>query len=104
MTAASRRGPACRGPTGRRRLPTLLKVLRSISEVVSEHWPWLLLALLCAVLIGRAAWSRPTVRMARDRLLLRLPVAGPLVARLQTTRLARVLATLLRGGVLSTAL
>lgn len=80
-------------------LPTLLRGLQLLSGIVAVHWPWLVLVALCGIVILKTAWRRPSVRRTRDRFLLWLPVAGPLVAKLQTARLARVLATLLRGGV-----
>jgi general secretion pathway protein F len=42
---------------------------------------------------------RPAVRRARDRLILGLPVLGPLVASVETARFARTLASLADNGV-----
>ncbi len=80
-------------------LPALLKVAREAANFTTEHWVWLLLIGLVGVLAIKSAWRRPHVRLVCDRLMLRLPVAGPLIAKLQTAQLARILATLLRGGV-----
>lgn len=46
-----------------------------------------------------ARLAEPSRRLRRDQRLLRLKLAGPLLQRLETARLARTLGTLLRNGV-----
>ncbi|MBB2205315.1 type II secretion system F family protein [Gluconacetobacter takamatsuzukensis] len=56
-------------------------------------------ALLVLALLGRALLRRPPVRLAVDRRLLSLPVAGPLIGEILAARFARILGTLLENGV-----
>jgi type IV pilus assembly protein PilC len=49
-------------------------------------------------LAGRAYYSTPTGRLAVDRLLMSLPVLGPIFVKRYTVQLTRTLATILAGG------
>jgi general secretion pathway protein F len=65
-----------------------------------RDWWWAPpLGLAVAGLALRRRLARPEERIRFDRLLLRLPVAGPLIARIEAVRLGRTLATLLTNGV-----
>ena len=57
-----------------------------------------ILAAVGAVLIRRD-WQSPAGRLRWDGRLLRLPLVGTLIRKLQTARFARTLATLLENGV-----
>jgi len=65
-----------------------------------RHWWW---AVIAAVVLG-VAWFRrrsadPAVRRARDLRMLRAPLLGDLVAKVEAARFTRTLATLLGNGV-----
>jgi len=80
-------------------LPLITVLLIKLSHLVREYW-WLLVSLAAAALpLGRAALGREAVRLKRDELLLRLPVAGGMLQQLLLSRFARVLGLLLGSGV-----
>ncbi|GII24534.1 type II secretion system F family protein [Planosporangium mesophilum] len=79
-------------------LPTRILVTASHSLVWSG--PLLLaVAVVGVVALRRALRTRPTVRLAFDRLKLRMPVFGPLFTKIAVSRFARNLGTLLGVGV-----
>jgi general secretion pathway protein F len=80
-------------------LPLATRVVIAAGDVISGYW-WAMLA----VALGLALWVRarlaiPEVRRAWDQRLLRLPLVGDLVAKVQTARFARTLSTLVENGV-----
>jgi general secretion pathway protein F len=61
---------------------------------------WLLLAVLAAAaVLAVSALRAPSARLAWDAFVLRLPLVGGLVRRVETARFARTLATLVGNGV-----
>lgn len=65
-----------------------------------QHWWWLLAVMLASVwLYMRRVWRDPAKRRPWDARLLRAPMVGGLVTRIETARFARTLGTLLRNGV-----
>jgi general secretion pathway protein F len=79
--------------------PALLKALRLVQETLADHWAIAFLSTLGAVIGMLVALQSDAFRRAADRFMLRLPVAGSLIERRCSGRLARTLATLLRNGV-----
>jgi general secretion pathway protein F len=80
-------------------LPMITKVVLFVGTTLQDWW-WLIAALIFAgVLLMRRRLSEPAARLAWDARLLRMRIVGPLVARLETARLARTLGTLLKNGV-----
>jgi general secretion pathway protein F len=78
-------------------LPTLL--LLEASGVIHRYWWLLALLAVGGVLASRMVLSTPRGRLAADRLLLRLPVAGEVIVKTEVARFTRILGTLLRSGV-----
>jgi len=80
-------------------LPLPTRIVIGVGDLVRGYW-WLL-----ALLVGGAVWwfrarlARPEIRVAWDRRLLAMPLFGDLVAKVETARLSRTLATLLENGV-----
>jgi len=65
-----------------------------------RHWWWAIAGLVVlAVWWGRHRLAQPAVRRRRDAWLLRLPLVGDLVTKVEVARFARTLATLLGNGV-----
>jgi general secretion pathway protein F len=83
----------------RQELPWATRVLIAIADAVRDYGLAALVALALATIGGRIALRRDAVRAARDRWLLRLPLAGRLVRAADTARAARTLATLAASGV-----
>ena len=80
-------------------LPTATRILIGAGDIVRGHGGWILIALLCMGVVAQRAFQRPDIRLAVEGILLRVPIAGLLVRRVQAARFARTLGTLLRNGV-----
>ncbi|MBM3790347.1 MAG: type II secretion system protein GspF, partial [Acidobacteria bacterium] len=80
-------------------LPLPMAVLRGVSGFLTGYW-WLLLiaSLLTAAYLRRFRQSQEG-RLRLDRWVLRLPLWGDLVRKMEVSRFARTLGTLLHGGV-----
>lgn len=82
-----------------RDLPWLTRVLIALSEGLPVVGPWLLLALVAAV-VGLRVWLRDESRRARwQRFVLKLPMIGRLRLALDTSRFTRTLGVLAGSGV-----
>ena len=80
-------------------LPLLTIALIKLSHFLRGWW-WIPAGLaIASVPLYRKAMLRDDLRMKRDALLLRLPVAGGMLQRLILSRFARVLGLLLSSGV-----
>ncbi|KAF1708876.1 type II secretion system protein GspF [Pseudoxanthomonas kalamensis DSM 18571] len=80
-------------------LPWFTRGILALGMLVRDWW-WLLAALLIVGLLWLDRRRRdPAFRARLDEWLLRRKLVGPLLARLETARLARTLGTLLRNGV-----
>lgn len=80
-------------------LPRSTAALVGLGDLLARGWPVATVAVGAAV-VGFAAYRRTADgRDAIDRVLLRLPVIGPLRAQAAAARLGRSLATLLGGGL-----
>ena len=80
-------------------LPRATRILLDVGAAVSQYGVAGLLVLIVAALGLRSLLRRPGPRLAADRLLLRLPVAGGLAREVLAARLTRTLGTLLINGV-----
>lgn len=80
-------------------LPASTRLLMLSSSFLMSHFVSIAAALL-AVLLAYRAWTATEQGVAtRDKLLLKLPVAGRIIERSAVSRYTRVLSTLLYGGV-----
>jgi len=80
-------------------LPWLTAVILALGGFVRDYW-WLVIAVPAGALLWANRRLRdPQARLRLDGAVLRWPVVGPLVSRLETARLARTLGTLLANGV-----
>lgn len=80
-------------------LPLPTQIVMFFGEAFREYW-WAMLVVvaLIALLIERQM-QRPEVRSVFDRRVLRLPLFGDLVWKMETARLCRTLSTLLNNGL-----
>ena len=81
------------------RLPFATRMVLAASRAVREYGVF---GLLAAVVAGVGLWrwfKRPGVRQALDRRLLSAPQVGGLIKAAETARFARVLGSLVEGGV-----
>lgn len=80
-------------------LPLITILVLKVSHFLQWYW-WIPASLMIAsVPLYRKAMKRDDLRLKRDSLLLRLPVAGGMLQRLILSRFARVLGLLLTSGV-----
>jgi type II secretory pathway component PulF len=80
-------------------LPWITQVVKGASDFLLGWWWALLLAVGALAAASRWILSTEKGRVAADRLILRLPVIGDLVRKENTSRMAVVLAALLRSGL-----
>lgn len=80
-------------------LPRPTRILIALGDAVGSYGPYALLALPLLALAVRQALQQPALRLAADKLLLRLPLAGRLAREALAARFTRTLGTLLAGGV-----
>lgn len=80
-------------------LPFATSVVLTTGTFLRANWPILLAGLLLSLWLLSRSFTNPVTRAGWDARLLRWPVAGPLIAKLEMARFARSLGTLLENGV-----
>lgn len=80
-------------------LPMLTRIVVGAGDLMQRYWWLLLLAMLALWWLVRRQMQRPESRARIDRGLLKVPLLGGLLTRIDTARLARTLGTLLANGV-----
>ncbi len=80
-------------------LPLLTRIVLFVGTGLQGYWWLLVVGIVGAVVLVRRRLADPAARLAFDAWLLRQRVIGPLLAKLETARLARTLGTLLKNGV-----
>jgi general secretion pathway protein F len=80
-------------------LPAPTRVLMAVGDAVAAHGALGLMLLGLLFLVARHLLWLPGPRLAADRLLLRLPLVGPLAREALAARFGRTLGTLLRNGM-----
>jgi len=83
----------------RQALPLLTRALIGLSDFLRAAWPYLLAVFIAIGTGARLALRRPGPRRRWHAFLLRLPVLGPLIRGVDTSRFASTLAILVGGGV-----
>ena len=80
-------------------LPLATQIVIALGNGFRHYWWVGLTAVGLTVTVARRQLSRPDSRARWDRRLLRLPLFGDLIAKVETARLTRTLGTLLGNGV-----
>lgn len=80
-------------------LPLPTQIVIGIGELFRGYWWALLILITVLVLAFRAHLARPAVRYVWDKRLLHMPLVGDLLAKVETARFCRTLATLVENGV-----
>jgi type II secretory pathway component PulF len=81
------------------KLPVPTIIVKGISDLLVAWWWLLVAAIVAAVGAGSLLLRRPAVRYAWHRVQLRIPLVGDLVRKQSVVRIAVVMSTLLKGGV-----
>ena len=84
---------------GGRPLPFGAEAVLVVSDLVTGYGTMALIVFVLMALALRQALGQPAVQRRRDSLLLRLPIIGEIVAKIETGRFALTLGTLLGNGV-----
>jgi general secretion pathway protein F len=77
------------------KLPASTRMMIAAGDIVSDWGPWVLAGSVPLLFAASRLLRRPAPRLFIDRLLLRLPVVGPLAREVLAARLTRTLGTLL---------
>lgn len=80
-------------------LPTLTRVIVAASEALMNYGLFLLALVVVAIVLGRRMAGTESGRRFVERVVLRIPLAGAVVARFALVRFSRMLGTLLGAGV-----
>lgn len=80
-------------------LPWVTEMVLGAGAFMRAYWWAIVLGGAAAVYLVARRLESPEAKLAWDRRMLRLPVIGDLVAKVETAKLARTLGTLLRNGV-----
>lgn len=80
-------------------LPFASMAVIAASQFLRAYGLWLLAGLVLIGLVARNLLARPASRIRFDQIMLRLPLVGDLVRRIETARFAHTLGALLEGGV-----
>jgi type II secretory pathway component PulF len=80
-------------------LPPLTRGIMSLSQLLLDHGPVLLLGTVVSVLLLRQHLATASGRRWREEMTLRLPLVGTVAGRFAMTRFCRMLGTLVHAGV-----
>lgn len=80
-------------------LPITTKILLSSTDFITHNWVLVLGGIIGTVVLSRVWLQTPAGAYTWDRFLLKAPIIGPVVTKATISRFARVLGTLVYGGV-----
>ena len=80
-------------------LPLPTQIMLGISSLFTDYWPVLILATIGGVGAFTFYIKTDTGRLRWDKLLLKLPLFGPLIRKIEVSRFSLTMATLLKSGV-----
>ena len=80
-------------------IPLITRVLLDTSHVMSQYWWSVGIGLIVAVILFWVFLKSELGRNVWDRLVLKLPIFGDLVRKIEMSRFSRTMATLLNSGV-----
>jgi len=80
-------------------LPMVTRIFMGVIGFVNQYI-WILLGIALVTVIGTTYYLKTEAgRLAWDRLLLRMPIIGDLIRKIEVSRFSRTMATLLKSGV-----
>ena len=80
-------------------LPDSTKVILGMSNFFQAYWPVLVIGVV-AIYVFYAAWKKtPNGKYLNDKMILKAPIAGPIVQKVILSRFSRVFSNLIGSGV-----
>ena len=80
-------------------LPESTKVILGMSNFFQAYWPVLVIGVV-AIYVFYAAWKKtPNGKYLNDKMILKAPIAGPIVQKVILSRFSRVFSNLIGSGV-----
>lgn len=80
-------------------LPTITKIMVSLSDFFINYW-WILLIGILGIVIGIKVWiDTPNGKRSSDKIVLKIPVVGGIISKMQIAQFTRILALLLGSGL-----
>lgn len=80
-------------------LPALTRFVIGLSSFLVHNWIWILLVLFAVIFSIRVALQQKDIRIAWDKIKLKLPLIGTNVGKIVTARFTRTLSTMLYSGI-----
>jgi type II secretion system protein F len=80
-------------------LPMTTQILLATTGFITKNWILIICTLVGGFILFRAWSATEAGGLAKDRILLTMPIVGPVVRKATVSRFARVLGTLVFGGV-----
>lgn len=80
-------------------LPDSTKVILGMSNFFQAYWPVLVIGVIAIYLIYTAWKKTPNGKYLNDKMILKAPVAGPIVQKVILSRFSRVFSNLIGSGV-----
>lgn len=77
--------------------PTLFLI--GVSEVMAQYWIVVIILVIAMFFASRQALRVPSIQLAWDGYILRMPVFGPLLLKVAVSKFTRTFATLVKSGV-----
>ncbi len=80
-------------------LPTITRVMVSMSDFFMKYW-WALLVALLGMIIGFKVWiDTPKGKRSWNKIILRIPIMGQIISKMQIAQFTRILGLLLSSGL-----
>jgi len=80
-------------------LPAITKIMITISNVFLGYW-WLFLIMIIGLVIGIKLWvDSPKGKRSSDKIILKIPIIGGIIGKMQIAQFTRILALLLGSGL-----
>lgn len=81
-------------------LPLPTQIVIWLSDMFVRYWYWVAAVLIISCLLFIRAWKRsPSMQISTDKLLLKLPLFGPVIRKAIIARWTRTLSTMFAAGV-----
>lgn len=80
-------------------LPWPTRVASALSYLLVNYGIWILLGIVCSLLAGWNLLRLPTIRLACDRICLRVPLLGKLLVKQSMSRIATIIGMLAQSGL-----